>query len=296
MKGDLQLYKVFYTVACSKNISRAAELLYISQPAVSKSIKILEDHLGITLFVRNSRGVTLSYEGQLLYESVQKAFTELDIAEDLLKRLKNNTYGTITLGVSTTLGKNFLLPFLKSFIKEYPDFKIKIINKNTAQTLQLLKEGKMDLAIAIIPETYTDLNFIPLQTLQDILVASPSYLEKLSTPWEKNLFKTASFMLLEKPNVTRMHLQHYFDTLGITIKPDIEASNMDFLIECAKMGLGITSVIQSFVKEDISSGRLIEIPIAPPIPPRSVGIVYHTKLPLSMASKTFISFLQNTIC
>jgi len=295
MNGDLQLYKVFYTVACAKNISRGAELLYISQPAVSKSIKTLEEHLGLTLFVRNSRGVTLSYEGLLLFESVQKAFAELNLAEDLLIRLKNNTYGTITLGVSTTLGKNFLLPFLKLFMKEYPELKIKIINKNTAQTLQLVKEGKMDLAIAIIPESYTDLNFIPLQNLQDILVASPSYLEKISTSWQKDLFKTASFMLLEKPNVTRMHLQNYFDALGVTIEPDIEASNMDFLIECAKMGLGVTSVIQSFAKEELSSGRLIEIPMSPAIPTRSVGIVYHTKFPLSIASKTFVTFLQDAV-
>lgn len=187
------------------------------------------------------------------------------------------------------------MPFLKLFIKEYPQLKIKIINKNTAQALELVKEGKMDLAIAIIPEAYTDLNFIPLQKLQDILVASPSYLEKTSASLETDLFKTASFMLLEKPNVTRMHLQNYFEALGVIIEPDIEASNMDFLIECAKMGLGVTSVIQSFVKEDLSSGKLIEIPIALAIPTRSVGIVYHTKLPLSIASKTFVTFLQDAI-
>lgn len=295
MNTDLQLYRVFYTVASCENISRAAEVLYISQPAVSKSIKLLESHLGLSLFTRTSRGVKLSQEGQLLYESVQKAFSELKTAEDLLTRLKNNTLGTITLGVSTTLGKNFLLPFLKLFIKSYPKLKIKIINKNTAQTLQLIKKGQIDLAIAIVPTQYHELNFIPLKELQDCLVASPTYLKQMELLRQDELFSNASFMLLEKPNVTRMHLEDYFENRGLTIKPDIEASNMDFLIECAKLDLGITSVIKSFVSEDLLKGKLVEIPMHPAIPARCVGIVHHAKIPLSVSSQTFVTFMKNNI-
>ena len=295
MNSDLGLYKVFYIVASLGNISRAAEVLYISQPAVSKSIKLLEESLGITLFSRNSRGVSLSHEGLLLYESVRKAFKELELAEDLLQKLKNNSYGTITLGVSTTIGKNILLPYLKSFTKDYPELKIKVINTTASQTLQLTEEGKIDLAIVAMPSSHTSLALIPLQEIQDILVASPEYIIKLGLHSQEALFQKATFMLLEKPNATRMYLESYFAEHEFTVIPDIEASNMDFLIECAKIGLGVTSVIRNFVEEDLAAERLAELPLTPPIPPRLVTIAYHSKMPLSIASQTFIQYLQQSV-
>ncbi|POP30586.1 LysR family transcriptional regulator, partial [Lactonifactor longoviformis] len=142
MDQNLSLYKVFYTVANSRNISKAASELFISQPAISKSIRKLEQSLGVTLFSRNSRGVQLTEEGEILYEYVERAFDSLQLGEAQLKKVNELGIGHLHIGVSTTLCKYMLLPYLKAFIKAHPHVKITIDCQSTNHTLQLLKENK----------------------------------------------------------------------------------------------------------------------------------------------------------
>lgn len=289
---DLNLYKVFFTVAKCKNISRAAEVLFVSQPAVSKSVKTLENSFNVTLFSRSSKGVTLTPEGEILFNHIKNAFDEFNLGENILEKLKNKETGMINIGVSTTIGKNYFLPKFHEFIKEYPYFKIKIINKPTLDTTKLVQDEKIDLGIIGTTSTEADLNFIKLCEIQDILVASSSYLEKLNITSIEDTFIKGSFMLLESPNATREHIDNYFDKHNIKIIPDIEASNMDFLIECAKIGLGITSVVKEFLNNDLERKTLIEIPLKNKIPPRYIGIIYKNSTNLSIAAKTLINFLK----
>ena len=118
MYQNLSSYRIFYTVANTKNISKAAKELYISQPAISKSIQKLEESLGTKLFERSSRGVALTDSGELLYTHVKSAFETLSIGEDRLRRSIELGIGHLTIGVSSTLCKYVLLPYLKEFIKE----------------------------------------------------------------------------------------------------------------------------------------------------------------------------------
>src|SRR5471030_2950481 len=171
MNIDLNLYKVFFTVATCKNISRGAEILFVSQPAVSKSIKTLEKSLNVTLFSRSSQGVTLTPEGEILFNHKKNAFDEFSLGEHILEKLKNKEMGNINLGVSTTIGKSYFLPKFKEYIKEYPYFKIKIINKPTLDTIKLVQEEKLDLGIIGTTSNEADLEFIKLWQIQDILVA-----------------------------------------------------------------------------------------------------------------------------
>lgn len=293
MIEDLNLYKAFYTVAKYKNISHASEALYVSQPAVSKSIKTLENLLNIKLFLRSSKGVTLTPEGVILYKHIDKAFSEIFSGEHILERLKNSEIGNITLGVSTTIGKNYFLPQFRNFIKKYPHFKIKIINKPTLDTIKLVQEEKIDLGIIGAASVESDdLGFIKVQELHDILVCSREYYENLSLSSSDEIFTKGSFMLLENPNFTRQFIDRYFSSIDIHIQPDIEASNMDFLIECARMGLGITSTLKEFSHSDIHNKKLIEIPVKTPIPSRNIGIIYKNNMSLSIASKSLIEFLK----
>lgn len=290
---DLNLYKVFFTVAECKNISHAAELLYVSQPAVSKSIKTLEHNLNIKLFSRSSKGVSLTPEGEVLYEHIKSAFKILSIGEKYIEKLKDKEMGNINLGVSTTIGKNFFLPKFRDFIKLYPNFKIKIINKPTLETINLVRDEKLDIGIIGTAPVDDDIGFIKVKEIHDILVASNTYLKKLNLKNIDDIFIKGSFMLLENPNATREFIDQYFKSHDLNITPDIEASNMDFLIECAKMGLGITSNLKEFLYEELNDRSLVEIPIKAPIPPRNIGVIYKKNLSLSIASETLIKFLQN---
>lgn len=147
MINDLNLYKIFYTVCKCKNISKAAELLFVSQPAVSKSIKTLEENLKTTLFIRSSKGVSLTPEGKLFFSYINEGLGEFLKGENILEKIKNKEVGNIKIGVSTTIGRNYLIPKLDIFTRLYPSFKISIMNKPTVDTIDSVKDGKLDIAI-----------------------------------------------------------------------------------------------------------------------------------------------------
>lgn len=290
MNKDLELYKIFYTVAFYKNISRAAEALFISQPAVSKSIKNLETAVDVKLFSRNSKGVTLTTEGAIFYEYIEKALAIIAEGEKTLAELKSKKQGMITIGVSTTLCKHFLLPHLKPFMNQYPQIQVKIINNTTFATLKHIDQGIIDVGIVGCPFSLSSYKFIKLATIQDIFVSEPEYLKTINITEPNDIFSKCKFMLLESDNITRQYIDQFFIENNIFIKPEIEINTMDFIIEFAKIGLGITVVIKSFIEKELEEGRLIEIPVSPPIPSREVGIIHDKNKPLSIAAETFISY------
>jgi len=295
MSEDLELYKIFHTVAFYKNISHAAEALYISQPAVSKSIKKLETLLDVKLFSRGSKGVTLTTEGKIFYEYIQKALHIISDGENILTELKSKKQGMITIGVSTVLCKHFLLPHLKPFMNKYPEIKIKIINKTTFDTLKNIDQGMIDFGIVSRPFNISPYTFIKLADIQDIFVAEKEYLNSLQIVEPNDIFFKGIFMLLESDNITRQYVDQFFMENNILLKPEVEINTMDFLIEFAKIGLGIAVVIRSFIEKDLQEETLIEIPVSPPMPPRTVGIIFDKKKNLSIATQTFLSYLQSHV-
>lgn len=294
MNNNLELYKVFYTVASCGNISLAAEKLFISQPAVSKTIKNLESITAVTLFWRNSRGVKLTEEGKILFEYVERALNEITVAEKVLEKLKKREQGIIKVGVSTILCKHFFIPPLKRFMKEYPHIEFKITNKSTLETLKLIEVGELDLCIV---SEFSDLfqgdnvSFIKLSEVQDIFVASKGYLNSLSINENWDIFSEGTIMLLEKSNISRRYIDKYFNNNNIIVKPEIEISNMDLLIEFAKIGLGVTVAIKDIIQKELQEGSLVEIPMSPPIPKRDIGVVFHKNIPLSLAAREFLQYL-----
>lgn len=293
MDNNLELYKIFYIVANCGNISLASERVFISQPAVSKSIQKLESIVGTKLFSRSSRGVKLTEEGRIFYDYIDRALKEINLGEKVLEKLKKRELGSFRLGVSTTLCKHFLIPKLKKFIKDYPNIEIKIINHTSTDNLNLLEKGEIDLCIIGEPLVEKEsFRFIKLDDIHDVFVASPDYLASLKFIDYDDIFSLGSFLLLEPTNISRMYIDKYFSHKGLIVKPDIEISNMDILVEFAKIGLGITVAIKEFAKSELEKGELIEIPVNPSIPKRNIGLVYNENIPLSLAAETFISYVK----
>lgn len=293
MDNNLELYKIFHMVANYANISLASEKLFISQPAVSKAIQKLEGIVGTKLFSRSSRGVKLTEEGRIFYQYIDRAIKQINLGEKVLHKLKKRELGSFKLGVSTTLCKHFLIPKLKRFIKDYPNIEIKIRNHTSTDNLSLLEKGEIDLCIISEPlEEKEVYEFIKLSDIHDIFVASPDYLDSLKLIQYDDIFTAASFLLLEPANISRMYIDKYFSNKGIIVKPEIETSNMDILVEFAKIGLGITAVIKEFVKIELEKGTLIEIVVDPMIPKRNIGLVYNKNIPLSLAAQTFIGYVS----
>lgn len=292
MENNLELYKVFYIVALSGNISSASESLFISQPAVSKSIRKLEAITGITLFSRNSRGVKLTEEGKVFFHYIERALKEITVGERVLSKLKKRELGSVKLGVSTTLCKHYLIPKLKHFIKEYPNIEIKISNNTSSVNIELVEKGEVDLCISSEPLEKKDFyNFIKLSEIQDTFVAGKGYFDSVGIKDSSGIFTLGTLMLLEADNIARKYIDAYFIDNNMEVKPEIEISNMDLLVEFAKIGMGITVVIKDFIKKELEEGSLVEIPMIPEIPKRCIGVIYHKDIPLSIAADTFLQYL-----
>lgn len=268
----LSHYHVFYVTAKYGNISRASQELYVSQPAVSKSIRRLEEDLGVTLFKRNSRGVTLTEEGALLYQYVQEAFQALDTGEQLLNRRSSLGVSHLRIGASTIMCKYVLLPYLQKFVCLYPHIRITISCQSTYQTLTLLQDQKVDIGFVGQPDKLKGLDFFPLRQIQDTFVATQTYLDNLSLrEADRNLYHTATFMMLDEENLSRQFVNAYFQTHGIELKNILEVSSIDLLIEFAKIGLGAACVVREFVLPELEKGELIELPLDLHFPSRQIG-------------------------
>lgn len=294
MNQTLSSYRIFYTVANTGNISKAAKELYISQPAISKSIQKLEESVGCKLFSRSSRGVVLTDEGKLLYEHVSEAFETLTMGEEKLKRSIELGVGHLKIGVSSTLCKYLLLPYLKEFIRQNPHISISISCQSTNDTLKLLEDNKIDIGLIGKPENLKNIHFDFLEEIEDIFVAAKDYLRNLKARGiqKDHILQSSTLMLLDKNNMTRQYIDDYLQENQIIIKDSIDISDMDLLIDFARIGVGVACVIKNFVREDLENGTLVEIPLGFPIHKREVGFAYKTTTKPSKSLAEFIHFYK----
>ncbi|MDF2537638.1 MAG: hypothetical protein K0S76_659 [Herbinix sp.] len=293
MYQNLSFYYIFNCVAEAGNISHAANKLYISQPAVSKAISTLEENLQTTLFIRSSRGVKLTEEGLLLFEHTKNAFETLHRGEDSIKRIHELGIGHLRIGVSTTLCKYLLLPYLNGFVKEHPHIKITIENQSSYHTLPQLEKGTLDIGLVARPDSDKAFQFYSLGEIEDIFVATGTYLENLKErEHHSDLLSSANLMLLDEENVTRKYIDDYFQANHIKPNHILEVSSMDLLIDFAKTGLGVACVIKAFVLPELSQGTLVQIPLRNPINKREVGFSYTKNAFLSDSMLKFINFVK----
>ncbi|SHJ83137.1 DNA-binding transcriptional regulator, LysR family [Anaerocolumna jejuensis DSM 15929] len=306
METNLTLYRIFNSVAGTGNISRSSKELFISQPAVSKAIQALEDNLHMTLFIRSSRGVRLTEEGSLLYEYTKSAFDTLKQGELTLFRMQELGMGHLRIGVSNTLCKYILLPYLKDFVKQYPHIKITMECQSTYKTLELLNQNKIDIGLIGKPDNLKGMDFYEIQQIEDIFVSTQTYLDNLSLQLSKNtrnkvspkaqnateILRYSNVMLLDEKNITRLYVEDYFTRNNIKTNQLLEVSSMDLLIDFAKIGLGISCVIKEFIQEELKTGELLELPLDPPLEKRSVGFAHSKEAFLPQAVKHFINFYK----
>lgn len=299
MTNTLSYYEIFYTVARHGSISKAASELFISQPAVSKAIKKLETNLAVTLFIRTSRGVELTKDGELLFAHVDTALSSLSEGEYLLRKNRDLEVGHLHIGVSTTLCKYLMLPYLQKFTVANPHIHVTIDCLSSGDTARLLEENRLDIGLIGNIKGLKNVRFQKLLEIKDTFIASGQYLDNLklregidrSSP-NTELFSHSTLMLLDRENISRQHIDHYFESQNITPGQILEASNMDLLIDFARVNLGIACVIRDIAKEEIENGTLIEIPLEHEIPKRTVGFAYSKASEQNPAVSKFRSLVE----
>ncbi|GIO22264.1 LysR family transcriptional regulator [Oceanobacillus sp. J11TS1] len=294
MIGKLDLYYLFYTVGKNKSFSKAAKVLYMSQPAISQSIAQLEKELDTRLFNRLSKGVTLTDEGNLLFEYVSSALQFIQAGEEKLLEFKNLFIGEFKIGVSDTISRFFLLPYLETFHNRYPNLKFKIVNGTTWEIIDALKAGEVNIAICNLPVNDKLLEVKPLLEIQDTFVYGEKYRKVLSKPIKLEELVKFPLILLDNSN-SRRYVEEYFLTKGVKIQPEFELGSHELLLEFAKINLGVACVTKEFSEEFLRKGLLNEVTLTEPIPKRSIGICYLKNVPLNRAAERFVDIMEEKI-
>lgn len=294
MAVKLELYRVFKEVAETGNISAAAKNLYISQSAVSQSIKQLETALQARLFARSPRGVTLTGEGQMLYQYVRNALGLLATGEDKLSQAQQLLLGTLTIGASDTVTGQFLTPYLDEFHHQHPGIRLKIVSGRSAKVVSMLRSGAVDIAFASSPKDST-LETWPCFTTHSVFVAGKNYhcdFDKIYTRQEMAEFP---LILLERKASSRLYLEKYFLQNGLRLNPEIELGARSLLVDLAAIGFGVAGVTEEFVRRDMENGRLRKLETTFDIPPRSVDMCILRGVPQTAAAQRFADFIRESV-
>ncbi|MCZ8521563.1 MULTISPECIES: LysR family transcriptional regulator [Paenibacillus] len=293
MIANMEWYRVFYTVARTGSLSKAAQELYITQPAVSHSIKQLEKELGGQLFFRSSKGVRLTGEGEVLHSYIEQAYHLMEAGERRIGEIHGLEAGEVHIGAGDTLCRHVLLPRLESFREAYPAVKVSVTNRTTAETVALLKEGRIDFGVVHLPVQDPQLDVQPCLRIQDCFAAGRRYaaLADPAAPLTLESLLGYPLILLEQGTSTRQHLDRYAAAQGLTLQPELELGSMDLLLQFARIGMGIACVVREFAQEEMQREGLVELPLAVPIPPREVGLVTLQGVPLSAAAREFMAGL-----
>ena len=288
MNIDFELYRIFYVVAKNGNITRASEELLISQPAISKSIKNLEEQLGGQLFVRSKRGVVLTEEGKAFYNYIKQAIEYISSAENKFSELINLETGCIKIGVSATLTKEFLLPYLKNFHSLYPHVDIQIDTNLSPVLIHKLKNGLIDIVILNLNnEVYgNDVEIIKCKEVHDCFVVSNKYGCLLNKKVTLKEISEYPLILQMKGSNTRTFFDEFTKNNDIVLTPNIELASYSLVVEFAKIGLGVGYVTKEYISNELEKGELSVIDLEEEIPSRYLGIaISENHLPNFSAKK-----------
>jgi DNA-binding transcriptional LysR family regulator len=289
MDINLDLYKIFYTVAKHKHMTKASEELHISQPAISQSIKKLEDQLGGTLFIRSNKGMELTSEGEMFFEHIKGALELINNAENEFSSFKSLDKGEIKIGCSSTLTKLVLLEATKEFHKDYPGINITIVNDLTSNLINSLKLGKLDIVIfneSNIKET--NLTLEKIKELKQGFIYNPShYKDNIKTLNDLNNYP---LILQKEESNSRKLLDYITMQKGVKLIPSMEVVSQDLITEFTDIGLGIGFAIIDLAKTN--HPNLEELYINKYIPNINVYLASNKTISLTFASKKFIKYLK----
>ncbi len=292
MNINLELYKTFCTVASIGSITKSAEFLLISQPAITKSIHNLEEQLGVQLFIRTKHGVCLTEEGEVLYTNLKQGMDAITNAENSFYELKNLKTGKIKIGASSTLTKYFLMPYIEQFYNLYPNIDIQIVNGLTKDLFNELRNGNIDMVILNLPTDYEkDIKIISCKEVHDTFFVGSKYIKEIPKSIKVNELNNYPLILQKSPSNTRLFIDNFMIENKVILKPKIEVVSYDLVFEFTKIGLGIGYGTKDFMKKDLEAGTLIEIKIKPEIPSRKIGIAVLNNEYIRFASKEFITLL-----
>lgn len=291
MDINYELYKVFYHVARTLSFSEASKQLYISQSAVSQSIKVLEKKLGQSLFVRSTKRVQLTPEGEILFKHIEPAMNLIRKGETQLLEANTLNGGQLRIAASDTICRYFLVPYLNRFHTSYPNVHIKVTNSTSIDCARLLDNGQVDFIITNFPNSglSNSLNVRPIKEFCDVFVANAGHFPLKDKKVSLEELLNYPIMMLDRRSTTSEFLHTLFQKSHLDLVPEIELSSNDLLIDLARIGLGIAFVPDFCIPA--GEKELFILKLQETLPSRRLVVAYNETLPISQAARQFIDIL-----
>lgn len=291
MRANLEHYRIFYNVAKRGSFTAAANAMMTSQPALSRSVKVLEENLGCMLFTRTSRGVKLTPEGEQLMVFVSKAYEELVKAEELMGRLNEFSEGFIKISAGATPLLTYLLDRMAAFREAYPDVKLNVLNNNSETSIQMLENGEVDFAVVSTPFVLPhDVKGVMLKTFRDVLVCGEKFAHLKGKPLSISELAKYPLVAVIEGTAIRTFYDRVFLNSRCVFSPEVEVATVELLLPMIRRNLGIGFVPEVYYENGRGDGYL-SLEVKEEIPSREIWLLYREDDTLSLAAKMFRDFV-----
>ena len=296
MNINYEYYRVFYYAAKYKSFTKAANVLFQNQPNITRIINKLEDAFGCKLFLRTHKGVTLTPEGQQLYERVEVAHKLFQKAENEIMSQSNLEFGSITIGANETAIAVLLLERLREFRKIYPNIRINITDQSTPQVIESLDRGVIDFAVATTPANITkNMTLTKLIPIEIVLIGGPAFKHLSEKRQHLSELTQYPLVMLERHTMSYAFYNQFFLNNGISMHVDTETTTINQVLPMVKYDLGIGFLPEPFVRQAVQKGEVFEIPLFEDIPTRDIVLIQDTRKPESTASRALINDLMTYV-
>lgn len=286
MELDWELCRIFYQVARCRNFSRAAAVLFTSQPAVSRAMAVLERELGCRLFIRNRRGVELTPEGRLFYQRVAAGGEQLRRGREELEQAVGLQSGSITLAASETALRHWVLPRLERFHALYPGVRLRLFGGTAREAVEELKSGAVDLAVAAVPGGgFRALKETALYGFRDVFVVAPEFGSLRDREMTLAEVMRRPLICHKQGTLTFDFLEGICKARGVDFAPAMEPDTSELVLELARHGLGVGFLPEPSAREALAAGRVVALRLAEAIPPRSISLLEYAGHTLSLAAR-----------
>ncbi len=293
MNINLEYYKIFYHVAEAGSFTKAGDELCISQPAVSQSIKMLEEGLGSKLFMRVPKGVTLTPEGEALFSYVKRGYEYIRLGEEHFKKMLDLEHGEIRIGASDMTLQFYLLSYLERFHERYPGIRVSVTNAPTPSTLALLYEGKIDFGVVSEPfQARSNIQYKRVKKIRDIFVAGSRFRDLQGRVMAYKELENLPIISLEDNTSTRRYVNEFLEMNQVVLCPEFELATSDMIVKFAARNLGVGCVVKGFAEEAIQSNQLFELKFTGEIPERHICTVTARQSPISKAAGKLLDMLN----
>lgn len=292
---NFELYKFFYHSAHDLNFSKAANSLHVTQSAVSQAIKSLETQLGVELFFRQGRSIKLTFEGEILYKHIDKAYNFIKSAENSIHSIKSLDEGTIFIGASDTITRYFLISKIKSFHALYPKVKISINNRPSPRSVEILRNGEIDIAVINVnPKAhYEGLDVHPFTTIDNVFICSGLREDIYTRTHQLGDLADYPLICLEEKSTTRNVLDAFYEAHNLPLSPAFEFGSLEVILESVKADMGIGFVTKNIASNAIKNKSVRVIPVKETIPSITVSVLTNKSKPLSLAAQKFFELLTS---